>query len=97
MRDVSGSDVTPAAVKVSTCAPSVAGGGVRTRGGAFWGSLEWPCRAPDASETHSVFARVGDAGVTRVHDGQVERKQTVNKKRKSISKCISFLMQVISL
>lgn len=77
MRDVSGSDVTPAAVKVSTCAPSVAGGGARTRGGAFWGGLERPSCAPDANENPLlVFARVGDAGDTRVHDGQVERKQT---------------------
>lgn len=89
MRDVSGSNVTPAAVRVSTCAPS--GGGVRTRGCGLWGGLERPCCAPDASETPSqFFARVGGAGVTRAHDGQVERKQTVKRKKSKFPNVFPF-------
>lgn len=88
MRDVSGSDVTPAAVKVSTCAPSVAGGGVRTRGGAFWGSLERPCMSACGGCTSHARARWAGG----------EKTNCKGKKKKEISKFISFfLMQVISL
>lgn len=82
MRDVSGSDVTPAAVKVSTCAPSVAGGGSRTRGGAFWGSLERPCCAPDVSETHSQFLRVWGMQESRACTMDRWRENNTLKKKK---------------